>query len=82
MRLKEKIKRLEKLLRPLGNEFCACFQKYFDAQIRLVYENESFDEAKFTVPETDFCPKCRAEVSRRDTDLIKSLNEIYGESKV
>lgn len=81
MNIKGRLKKLE-IKSGSGNEFCACFQKLFAAQIRSVYDNVSFDESKFTLPENDYCPKCARQVSARDFDLIENINQIYGNLEI
>ena len=84
MNIKNRLKKIEETL-ALKNptaKFCECFRKRFHANVRNVYDNEPFNEAEFTVPETDYCHKCRKPVAQLDLDVIEKINRIYGDLEI
>lgn len=79
MNIKTRLIKLETDLQS-RQPFCDCFHQLFMAQVRAVYDNEPFDENSYSLPETDYCRKCKKPVNVQfERRFTEQLNLVYGE---
>lgn len=79
MNIRNRIKKLENQTVNNSAEFCDCFDIHFRKMVDQVYNGTPYDETGASLPDGDYCDKCRKPVAERNFDQIDKINKIYGD---